>query len=117
MTGHGRRQGCRGGRVLPWQPREIAVTAAYCPVSDKSAANNPMITGSDAGRGANPQALTASATPLSQLPQRRSSIRWQADCGAQGRQPRAPQSARQLLFLPQPVDTVSDKQAAHRESN
>ncbi len=39
---------------------------------------------------------------------RHSSIRWQADCGTQGRQARAPQPARQLLFPPQPADTVSD---------
>ena len=42
-------------------------------------------------------------------------IRWQAECGAQGRWARAPQSARQFLFSPQPVDTVSDKLAADRE--
>jgi hypothetical protein len=61
--------------------------------------------------------VTASAVLLSPRLQHHSSIRWQAGCGAQGRQARAPQSARQLLFSPQPADTVSDKPAADREPN
>ena len=38
-----------------------------------------------------------------------------AGCRAQGRQARAPQAARQLLFTPQPANTISDKLTARRE--
>lgn len=60
--------------------------------------------------------MITSAALLSQRLQHHRSIRWQADCGAQGRQARAPQPARQLLFSPQPADTVSDKAGRRPEA-
>ena len=68
------------------------------------------------GKGHGPAgSVIASAVLLSQRPQHHRSIRWQAGCGAQGRQARAPQPARQLLFPPQPADTASDEPPADRK--
>jgi len=76
-----------------------------------------MITGSDREEARPAGSVITSAALLSQRQQHHRSIRWQADRGAQGRQARAPQPARQLLFSPQPADTVSDKLAAGREGS
>ena len=50
--------------------------------------------------------------PPRPVTQHRRSIRWQADCGAQGREARAPQSARQPLFRA-PADGYGHRQAGN----
>jgi len=92
-----------------WVPAQAARSASgheKFPVSGQQ----PCDHGERQGKRREPAgSVTASAAILGPRSQQHSSIRWQADCGARGHQARAPQLARQLLFSPQPANTVSDK--------